>query len=600
MFTSFDRPISNRKRVENNDIDGCHIRYDARIPTLNETLVNCINLNARRRVVSSIGCAATVLLFATALPGAARSEATATSPAEATVPAATGSQVGAPLPGATVTSPLRATPPASESTVGATAPVTTSPEGAAPSATTAPSAVTAASPTAASPTASPTGPGLPETAASAGEPANPAAQAAPAEATTATPSPVGAAFSAATTTSPTGAAITTTSPTQAAVSDASKTSPAEFKSWQKVQRAGSEAFEYCQYGKAERLLKEAVEKARNIGPGDPRIAKSPGDLGRLLTVRARFSEAQPYLEEEFYLKYRAVGNENGEIVSNMEDLIRFYLLYGSVEKAEPLTQDLLNFVQGKFAEQAAEIAAQNKVEKGGPLIGWAGTAQPAMRDPLLEWAISCDKLGELYRVRGNYAVADQLFKTALDVKATVLGKKHLSLASSYDSLGSICLAKNEKADAESYFKDALEITQGVLESGDPQIYARMDKLATCYIAEGKYPEAEAIYLDAIRSWGHGGSIVSGVEQRALYSLGCFYSDRRRFASAAPVLRRVLRMSERTNGVYSVQLVPILRKYAYVVYYLGNKGEGQNLQARANFISPVVKELKATIKIGRLQ
>ncbi len=367
-----------------------------------------------------------------------------------------------------------------------------------------------------------------------------------------------------------------------------------------MQRAGSEAFEYCQYGKAERLLKEAVEKARNIGPGDPRIAKSPGDLGRLLTVRARFSEAQPYLEEEFYLKYRAVGNENGEIVSNMEDLIRFYLLYGSVEKAEPLTQDLLNFVQGKFAEQAAEIAAQNKVEKGGPLIGWAGTAQPAMRDPLLEWAISCDKLGELYRVRGNYAVADQLFKTALDVKATVLGKKHLSLASSYDSLGSICLAKNEKADAESYFKDALEITQGVLESGDPQIYARMDKLATCYIAEGKYPEAEAIYLDAIRSWGHGGSIVSGVEQRALYSLGCFYSDRRRFASAAPVLRRVLRMSERTNGVYSVQLVPILRKYAYVVYYLGNKGEGQNLQARANFISPVVKELKATIKIGRLQ
>ncbi len=456
MFKLFDRPISRHRQVENNDIDGCHIRYDASVPpTLNEKLVNRIIVKRRRRVVTSLLSLASLMLFASALPGAALSEALTVS-------------------------------------------------------------------------------------------------------------------------------------------------PAEFKSWEKVQKAGSEAFEYSEYGKAERLFKEAVEKARNIGPGDPRIAKSPGDLGRLLTVRARFTEAQPYLEEEFYLKYRAVGNDNGEIVSNMEDLIRFYLNYGSVEKAEPLTQDLLAFVQGKFKEQAAEIAAQNKVEKGGPLIGWAGTAQPAMRDPLLEWAISCDKLGEQYRLRGNYSMADQLFKTALDVKATVLGKKHLSLASSYDSLGTICLARNEKTDAESYFKDALEITQAVLEPCDPQVYARMDKLATCYIAEGKFSEAEELYLEAIRLWGGGRSAVSGIEQRALFSLGCFYSDRRRFASAAPVLRRALRLSERNNGIYSVQLVPYLRKYAYVVYYLGNKGEGQNLQARANFIAPVVKELKATIKIGRLQ
>ncbi len=377
---------------------------------------------------------------------------------------------------------------------------------------------------------------------------------------------------------------------------ASENEPPEFKHWQITQKEGAAAFEANQFAKAEKILKAATEEARAIGPGDIRIAKSPGDLGRLLAVRGRFKEAQQYLEEEFYFKDRAIGEDVGKMVLDMEELIRFYLTCGTAEKAKPLTSDLLDFVQGKFREQE-ELEAKEAQKNGTTLIGWAGTAAPAVQDPLLDWAISCDKLGDLYRDRNDLETADKLYKTALDVKATVLGKKHLSLANSYDNLGGLYLKKNDAKEAESYFREALDITERVAEPGDPTIYRRMDRLATSLVAQGKISDAERIYLQAIQTWQK--CVTGSVEQRALFSLGCLYADQRRFSSAAPVLRRALKIAERNNGAQSVALVPYLKKYGYVLYYCGARGESQNLQARANFISPVVKELQANVKVGSL-
>lgn len=375
-----------------------------------------------------------------------------------------------------------------------------------------------------------------------------------------------------------------------------KASEAVYVDWQKVQNQGADAFFNNEYGKAERLLKQAVEMSREIGPGDIRIAKSPGDLGRLLTVRGRFDEAEPLLEQELYLKERAIGHDYPKLIPTMEELIRFYLLNGTSERAIPLTEDLMNFVQGKFREQAKKAAEKETYKKGSPLIGWAGTAQIEMRGPLIEWSVTCDKLGDLYRYRGNLEMADKLYKTALDVKATVMGKRHLSLANSYDNLGIVYMAKGDKKEAESYFKDALSISQEVLEKDDPLIYGRMDRLAKCYIEQKKIKQAEDVYRQAIVTFGGSKDYL----QRALFNLGCMYSDQRRFGAASPILGRALALARQTNGSQSIQVVPYLRRYAYVAYYSGNKGHMQSLQAQANSISPVVKELQASASMGKIK
>lgn len=365
------------------------------------------------------------------------------------------------------------------------------------------------------------------------------------------------------------------------------------KMWQQIQSRGAKAFEANQYGIAERLLKEAVIKARDFEPDDVRLSQSAGELGRLLTVRGRFSEAEPYLEEELQLKERAIGNA-GQLIPAKGSLIRFYLLYGTASKAEPLTEDLLSFVEGKLKEESLKAQVTIKMQMGAPLQGWAGTAHPVMRDPFLEWAITCDDLGNLYRERHSFGLADRLFKAALDVKTTILGKQHLSLANSYDSLGSICFAKNEKEEAESYFKDALTITERILPPEHPQFFVRIDKLGKCLIKEGKYQEAEGLYLRATKLWKAEPSRC-GSESRALLALGCLYADEKKYSAAAPVLEQALHLAEQFHGTCSVQLVPYLKMNAYVLYYIGRKAEATQRKARADTISPVIEALKPTCK-----
>ncbi|HEY9715726.1 MAG TPA: tetratricopeptide repeat protein, partial [Chroococcales cyanobacterium] len=247
--------------------------------------------------------------------------------------------------------------------------------------------------------------------------------------------------------------------------------------WEKLQKDGTEDIDTGRYGDAERVLRLAVIKGGNFGEKDLRFAKSLGELGRLYTIRGRFAEAEPLLEEELYVKEQAMNAETGEIIPSMGSLVSFYLEHGTASKAEPLAEKLLGFVTGKMDEAASGAKSNAKYQKGVPLTGWAGQASLTMRDPAIEWAITCDAIGNQFRLRNNLDMAEKLFKAALDVKETILGKFHLSLANSYDNLGTICMERNQDAEAETFFRYALETTERIEPPENPTVFSRLDKLA---------------------------------------------------------------------------------------------------------------------------
>jgi len=355
------------------------------------------------------------------------------------------------------------------------------------------------------------------------------------------------------------------------------------KAWESVQKAGTDALDANQYWRAEPLLKEAVVKAGSFGFNDLRLSKSLGELGRLYSVRGRFKEAEPYLEEELRIKREVLGDLNEKVVPAMGQLDTFYLTNGTRAKADPLTEDILSIVEGKLRETRPESSGKVVFKKGQALEAWAGEAAQIMRDPLLEWAITCDALGNVYRSQQKYEMADRLYKAALETKTTVLGKQHLSLANSYDSLGTLCLDKKQYSEAESYFRDALEQTERILPGGNPQVWQRMDKLAKCLISEGKYSEAEGLYKRALGFWKNEPA-KNGEDARVYFALGCLYTQEKRYSEAAGYLHRALELAEINNGPISIGLVPYLQQYAYTLYYLGRRGETDYLRARANNIS----------------
>ncbi|MBY0357862.1 MAG: tetratricopeptide repeat-containing protein [Candidatus Obscuribacterales bacterium] len=355
------------------------------------------------------------------------------------------------------------------------------------------------------------------------------------------------------------------------------------KEWDRLQRGGTDNLDANRYWLAEPLLQQAVVKAGCFGMADLRLAKSYGELGRLYTIRGRFAEAEPYLERELLVRQQATGDAGDAAVPAMGSLVKFYLNYGTASKGDLLTEEILAFVGGKSRELASQSKGKLTLQAGVPLSGWAGSIQPSQNEPLLEWAITCDDLGNQYRLRGNYDLADRLFKAALDMKSTILGKQHLSLANSYDNLGLLYLTKNDDKEAESYLRESLEITERILQPSDWQVYARLDKLAKCLIKRGKYKEAEELYLKSLSFWKAEPS-KNGEEARVFYALGCLYSDQKNYGAAAPMLHKALELSEHFNGPYSISLVPYLQKYAYVLYYLGRRPETDHLRARANTIA----------------
>src|SRR5262249_24556676 len=154
----------------------------------------------------------------------------------------------------------------------------------------------------------------------------------------------------------------------------------------------------------------------SFGEGDLRFAKSLGELGRLYTIRGRFAEAEPMLEEELHNKELAMDKPNGEIIPSMGSMITFYLDHGTASKADPLIERMLSFVEGRLNDYRAGTQGPMTLKAGQPLEGWAGTAALTMRDPAIEWAITRDAVGNLYVKRGNLDLAERLFKAAMDVK----------------------------------------------------------------------------------------------------------------------------------------------------------------------------------------
>ncbi|MBX9666550.1 MAG: tetratricopeptide repeat protein [Candidatus Obscuribacterales bacterium] len=355
--------------------------------------------------------------------------------------------------------------------------------------------------------------------------------------------------------------------------------------WERLHRAGNEALDTGRYGDAERLFKQSLIKSAAFGEKDIRFAKSLGDLGRLYSIRARFSEAEPLLEEEFHIKKALVDDGNGQIIPSMGSLIRFHLEHGTATKADPLTEQLLSYIEGRLSEYRKAAQGPITLKKGQPLTAWAGVASPTMRDPVIDWAITCDGIGNEYRSRGNFELADRLYKAALDVKETVLGKEHLSLANSFDSLGTICLEKDQTGEAENYFRYALEHTERVLPDEPHQVFPRIDKLAKCLIKEKKFDEAEHLYSRALDFWKKEPS-HNGSEARTAYALGSLYVEEKKYDAAAPMLKSALSLAEEYYGSNSISLVPYLKRYADTMYYLGQETERTQLKDRANTIAGV--------------
>ena len=143
--------------------------------------------------------------------------------------------------------------------------------------------------------------------------------------------------------------------------------------------------------------------------------------------------------------------------------------------------------EGRYAEAEQHwTAALKEAEKFGG------------QDPRL--ATSLNNLAELYRVQGQYAEAEPLYRRALAIWEKALGPEHPDVAAGLNNLAELYRAQGQYAEAEPLFQRALAIWEKAHGPEHPDVAQSRNNLAALYGAQGRYAEAEPLYKRALAIW----------------------------------------------------------------------------------------------------
>jgi Tfp pilus assembly protein PilF len=108
-----------------------------------------------------------------------------------------------------------------------------------------------------------------------------------------------------------------------------------------------------------------------------------------------------------------------------------------------------------------------------------------------------NNLALLLESKGEYAVAEALYRRALEASERVLGPEHPNTLSSVNNLAGLMESKGEYAEAEALYRRALEARERVLGLEHPDTLTSVNDLAGLLASKGDCAAAETEYLKAV-------------------------------------------------------------------------------------------------------
>lgn len=308
------------------------------------------------------------------------------------------------------------------------------------------------------------------------------------------------------------------------------------------------------------LVEQALERRSSLfGDGNADVAQSRTNLGRILTLRARYQEAEAELRHSLAARRSLFGNGSAEVADTATALADVLSRRGQSEAARPLIEEALQI--RRALHDGADPGVAESLEDLGLNYYEAGdyeTAVPYLREALgMRRAIHGDLAPELAEVVNNLAwavlelgrleEAEALLKEALAIKRTIFDDPHLELAIGLNNVGYVLELRGKLEEAEQAYRDALAMDRKVLDPDHPEIAAVLSNLAFVLYAKGETEEAIQQLqhsLDMRRKvLGPAHPAVAGTET----SLGFWLTGEGRYAEAERLLGESLATRRKVLG-----------------------------------------------------
>jgi tetratricopeptide (TPR) repeat protein len=351
-----------------------------------------------------------------------------------------------------------------------------------------------------------------------------------------------------------------------------------FKKVTDTSPAAADVLRVCAFLEADSIPEEIFSGgARELGEALSSTAESSLDLIKAIGESARFSLLRRHPEPRTLSLHRLVQavlrDEMDGDTRRMwaERAVRaLNVVFPGVEySAWPLCDRLIS-----HAQSLASLIDEHGFDfpEAARLLNQAGDylnerAQYAEAEPLLQSTLdirekalgpehqftanSLNSLALLYKSQGRFAEAEPLLQRALDIREKALDPEHPDTAQSLNNLAILYNAQLRYAEAESLLQRALDIREIALGPEHPDTAQSLNNLATLYYSQGRYryAEAEPLFKRALAIYEKTLGPEHPSTAMFLNNLAALYysQGRYRYAEAEPLLQRALDIYEKAFG-----------------------------------------------------
>jgi len=341
------------------------------------------------------------------------------------------------------------------------------------------------------------------------------------------------------------------------------------------------------YREAEIVLRAEVSKEEQAGdPG--KLAYALFQLGHLLEIVGRYTEAEPLLRRSLDLGERAVGPDNPALAYVLGDLGMAMNNTGRFSEAQRLLR------------RALALAEKSKDEKRllGPLLA-------------LSWNLQSV---------GRYAESEALARRALQAAQDASPRDEAGIGEAETQLAAVLTSMHRYAEAETYQRDVAAMSEKSLGPEDGTLGYVLGRLGHTLVEEQKYREAAPLVTRSIKIEESALGPESAALMASLVDLSTLAREGGRYAEAGISLERAFRLGRTLNiAIDWLTAGSLMRFYGdphvaqpvIAIYYgkqavnavqglRGHVGDTQSDQSFVDKMAPVYRDLaEFLIQQGRL-
>ena len=297
------------------------------------------------------------------------------------------------------------------------------------------------------------------------------------------------------------------------------------------------------------------------------------------------------------MRSRQNGGQNNNV--NKYDRLRKRIILncniqksGDLQKAEAGWLKLLPQLEKAFGSNNPEIAqCLNNLGEIYKVTGRYAEAEDyyqrslVIREQVLgpvhpDTAGSLNGLAWVYLSTGRYTEAEDYYQRSLVIREQALGQDHPDTARSLNGLGCVYANTDRYSEAEDYYQRALVIREQALGPDHPDTASSLSNLARMYTTTGRYAEAEDCYQRALIIREQALGPDNPDTACSLNGLGVMYEKTGRYAEAEDYYQRALVILKKTLGPDHPDTADILYNLAIIYDQTGRYATAEDYCRRA--------------------